>query len=1239
MAEDLIMDAAQKFFKTVLLFAIALLLATAGSAQTTPVLNAPATVNLFGTSGQGVNVTSSGDPITFSIGAPSYASDDGNWLSVTSTSTTTPSFVTFALARAPFTEGVKQATVTLMPSSPSGVTARTITVTYTSGSGGGGGNTTLTAAPNPVFISTAANTTAAPLAVYISTSGANTETLNGISSSQSWLTAAISNATVTPSSSGSITLTASAVGLTSQTYSATVTVTTVAGGSLAINVSFSVGTGSGTGNWTVSPSSVSWNYTTGGNFPFPPLVTATPPSGSAVYNVAVNSGGSWLMVSDGTTDGFIYDNIPAGTGFYLKLGSQVNTLVQGNYTGQAVLRDSNNNQYTLTVSLTVNGGNASGLTVTPNPLTFNAALGSAQQSQAVTLISNAGGAVTVAGSGATPTWLSASGPSPVTVVANQSSSFTVFANPSGLLAGTYSGDIAVSIGGQSAILTVTLTVASSGGGGGTGTSAVAPTNLQFTYQSGTNPAFIARQSLAITGPPGAWSTTISSTATWLKVTPSSGSSLPDPDNPNSAPLVTIDPTGLALGSYAGAITVNAPGGSTNIQVSLVVVSGTILVPTPGSLNFSAHTGQSQPSPQQVFVSDSDNGLSTSSSPISAVANNDWITLSGLSSNGVTVNVDHTGKNTGVYSGSISISQTGAGNSPLVVPVVMIVNGGGSGGSGSGPLTFSQAAFSFTSVNGVVSPNSSNLTVSAASATTFSGTISYQPNNAGNWLTVSPLSGTTSANVSLSVNAQGLSVGTYNATISFNANGFVQTVGVTLTVSTNSGGNTGNINVSPTALTFSSQQGSNPATQSVSVSSASGTAGIPYTVQITSGSNWLSTSPSTGLSSPSTLTVTAAAASLQPGTYNGNIRLQPNGGGTVNIPVTLTVTAPPVVSASPTSLSFDYRLGDSAPAAKPIAVGGGGANLTFSATPSSTGNWLVVSPALGTTPGTVNVSLNTAALTATGQFTGTITVAGVGGATGSTTVTVTLNVTAPLPTITKVTNAASYAIGSISPGEIITLFATTQNPIGPSTPAGLTLDSTGKVATTLSGVQVLVNGYACPLIYVSATQVSAVVPYEVKLFTTASVQVKYLGQSSNGVPVNVATTQPGVFTANSSGSGPGAILNSNSTTNSPSNPATRGDVIVVYLTGEGETNPAGVTGKVTTVASPPAPLTPGPLLPVTVTIAGQGANWTFAGEAPGFVSGVMQLNVIVPTGVPAGDQLIQVSVGGNPSQSGVTVSLR
>jgi len=166
----------------------------------------------------------------------------------------------------------------------------------------------------------------------------------------------------------------------------------------------------------------------------------------------------------------------------------------------------------------------------------------------------------------------------------------------------------------------------------------------------------------------------------------------------------------------------------------------------------------------------------------------------------------------------------------------------------------------------------------------------------------------------------------------------------------------------------------------------------------------------------------------------------------------------------------------------------------------------------------------------------------------------------------------------------------------------------------------------------------VAPYEIAPLVQATVLVRYLGQSSNGVTVNVATTSPGIFTLNSSGTGPGAIVNQNNTVNSPSNPATRGETVVVYLTGEGQTSPPGVTGKVTLVAATP-PITPTPLLPIAVTIGGQAATYTFAGEAPGFVSGVMQLNVVVPANIAAGDQPIVVSIGPNASQTGVTVSVR
>src|SRR5262249_26027886 len=156
------------------------------------------------------------------------------------------------------------------------------------------------------------------------------------------------------------------------------------------------------------------------------------------------------------------------------------------------------------------------------------------------------------------------------------------------------------------------------------------------------------------------------------------------------------------------------------------------------------------------------------------------------------------------------------------------------------------------------------------------------------------------------------------------------------------------------------------------------------------------------------------------------------------------------------------------------------------------------------------SVNPSSLAA-GSYTGTITVAATGGASGSTTINVSLTVTAPLPTITSVGSAASYVGGSISPGEGVTIFGTS---IGPTPGVQMTLDATGKVWTTLGGVQVLVNGFLAPMIFASNTQVSAVVPYEICASscgpgTIAQVVVKFLGQSSNGIPTPVAATTTGI----------------------------------------------------------------------------------------------------------------------------------
>jgi uncharacterized protein (TIGR03437 family) len=57
------------------------------------------------------------------------------------------------------------------------------------------------------------------------------------------------------------------------------------------------------------------------------------------------------------------------------------------------------------------------------------------------------------------------------------------------------------------------------------------------------------------------------------------------------------------------------------------------------------------------------------------------------------------------------------------------------------------------------------------------------------------------------------------------------------------------------------------------------------------------------------------------------------------------------------------------------------------------------------------------------------------------------------------------------------------------------------------------------------------------------------------------------------------------------------------------------------------------------VNGQPTDIAFYGEAPGLVSGVLQLNVQIPTTVPSGELPILISIGGISSQNGVTISVQ
>jgi uncharacterized protein (TIGR03437 family) len=241
-------------------------------------------------------------------------------------------------------------------------------------------------------------------------------------------------------------------------------------------------------------------------------------------------------------------------------------------------------------------------------------------------------------------------------------------------------------------------------------------------------------------------------------------------------------------------------------------------------------------------------------------------------------------------------------------------------------------------------------------------------------------------------------------------------------------------------------------------------------------------------------------------------------------------------------------------------------------------------------------------------------------------------------LATITNAASNLPGSIVPGEIIVIYGTALSI--DATVTGQVLDYTtypqGQEDNNINGLQVFINSVPAPLLYESATQIAAIVPYYPPNFVgTATVQVVDNTATTAVILVQVAASEPEIFTANSSGSGQAAALNQNSSANSASNPASAGQVVVLYVTGDGLETPAGVDG---TIEAETLPL-PTPLLPISATIGGVAAKVEYAGAAPGEVQGIMQLNLLIPAGVPTGSAVpVKVTSGAATSKANVTIAI-
>jgi uncharacterized protein (TIGR03437 family) len=239
---------------------------------------------------------------------------------------------------------------------------------------------------------------------------------------------------------------------------------------------------------------------------------------------------------------------------------------------------------------------------------------------------------------------------------------------------------------------------------------------------------------------------------------------------------------------------------------------------------------------------------------------------------------------------------------------------------------------------------------------------------------------------------------------------------------------------------------------------------------------------------------------------------------------------------------------------------------------------------------------------------------------------------PLFVSSAMVDAASGKAGTVTPGKIVVLYGSR---IGPETLTGAQLQSDGRVATQLGGTQVFFDGTPAPLLYTSSGQLAAVVPYGVDGKSGTQVQVQTTsGGLSDKVGLPVVPVAPSLFSADFTGSGQGAIVNQDGSVNGSAKPAAKGSIVLLYATGEGQTIPAGLDGRLAS-----ASILPIPARAVKVFINGEAADVLYAGGVGGQVAGLMQVNVRIPADAPSGDLPVVVQVGDAQSQPGITVSVQ
>lgn len=195
---------------------------------------------------------------------------------------------------------------------------------------------------------------------------------------------------------------------------------------------------------------------------------------------------------------------------------------------------------------------------------------------------------------------------------------------------------------------------------------------------------------------------------------------------------------------------------------------------------------------------------------------------------------------------------------------------------------------------------------------------------------------------------------------------------------------------------------------------------------------------------------------------------------------------------------------------------------------------------------------------------------------------------------------------------------------------------GRLPTELDGVKVTINNQPAAVYFISPTQLNVQAPSGDALGSVA-VQVTTAQGASNTVTAEMRAFAPAFFAfdpenrkyAASQHTDFSLVAKPGLFAGVTTRGARPGEVILLYGTGFGPTQPAVPAGQVVTT---PAPLAN----PVTVRIGGAVAEVSFAGLTG---AGLYQLNVKVPETLADGDAAVVAEVGGARTPDGVFITVQ